>query len=613
MTSVSSSVRRLLAFSLTAVLLGGTLLAGCDFLDKDPKGQLTSENFFTTPDHAVQATNATYSMLRDWQVHVFAWLGVTSIASDNATKGSTPSDASFLLEMDNLTFDAGNIAFNGVWSGYYSGIYRANVAIQNIPGIDMESQRQTRLLGENRFLRAYFYFFLVRAYGGVPKITAPLKPSEFDTQTRASQDSIYALIERDLEFAIDALPSRSQYSASQKGRVTQGAARGLLAKAHLYQEEFDAALQHAEAVINSGEYSLLDDYFTIFRPEGEFSSGSIFEVNNAALEAGGGSSQYPQVQGVRGTPSLGWGFNQPSPDLEQSYEPGDPRQQATILYPWETTPDEAKAPVHINPNIPNQRYNEKAQAPVNTPGGSGNSTVNIRRLRLADVMLIAAEASARTGNEAQARDYLNQVRERAREGRSVTLGITPEQMATELATTLGLSDDGHVFVRYAKPPAAAAGVETFRSSFREGGSPLPVQVETAHVIEAVNGTAVTTTEEYVNALEAVSPGETVTLDLLSVSQDAAGSTSTQDVSVDVTAQPLLPDVQSSGQQLLRDIWHERRVELAMEQHRWFDLIRQGRAQEVMADLGKDFQDRHTLYPIPQSEIDLSGIEQNPGY
>jgi hypothetical protein len=129
----------------------------------------------------------------------------------------------------------------------------------------------------------------------------------------------------------------------------------------------------------------------------------------------------------------------------------------------------------------------------------------------------------------------------------------------------------------------------------------------------VNGTAVTTTEEYVNALEAVSPGETVTLDLLSVSQDAAGSTSTQDVSVDVTAQPLLPDVQSSGQQLLRDIWHERRVELAMEQHRWFDLIRQGRAQEVMADLGKDFQDRHTLYPIPQSEIDLSGIEQNPGY
>jgi hypothetical protein len=582
-------------------------------MDKAPKGQLTSDNFFQTEDHARQSTNATYSLLRAWQVHVFSWLGMTGIASDNATKGSTPSDASFLLQFDNLTFDSGNGAFRGTWSGYYSGIYRANVALQNIPGIDMDEQLKTRLLGENRFLRGYFYFFLVRAYGGVPKITAPLKPSEFDTQTRASADSIYALIERDLSFAVDALPPRGQYASSEQGRVTQGAAQGLLAKVHLYQDEFEPALQHAEAVIESGDYALLNDYFTIFRPEGEFSSGSIFEVNNAALEAGGASSQYPQVQGVRGTPGLGWGFNQPSSDLEESYEPGDPRQQATILYPWETTPDEAKAVVHINPNIPNQRYNEKAQAPVNTPGGSGNSTVNIRRLRLADVMLIAAEASARTGNEAQARDYLNQVRERAREGRSVTLGITPEQMAPELATTLGLGGSDHVFVRYAKPPAVDAGVETFASSFREGGSPLPVQVETIHVIEAINGTSVGTTEEYVDALESASPGEMVTLDLLSVSQDGSGNTSTQDVSVDVTAQPLLPDVQSSGQQLLLDIWHERRVELAMEQHRWFDLIRQGRAQEVMNALGKNFQQRHTRYPIPQSEIDLSGIEQNPGY
>lgn len=610
--------RRILVACFALVLAGTVLLSGCDsFLEKNPKGELTSANFFQSRENAVQATNATYNMLRNFNVHVFSWLGMTDIISDDATKGSTPSDASFLLELNDLTFDSGNIAFGATWSGYYQGIFRANTAIQNIPNIDMDPETRERLVGENRFLRAYFYFFLVRAYGGVPKITEPLRPSEFDTQTRASRDSIYAFIERDLRFAADALQRRSQVPESETGRVTRGSAHGLLAKVHLFQEEFEQALQQAEEVIQSDEYSLPDDYFTIFRPEGEFGSGSLFEVANAALEMGGASSQYAQVQGVRGSANNGWGFNQPSPDLESSYEPGDPRQQATILYPWETLPDESGVVAQINPNMSNQRYNEKVQPSVNSPGGAGNNTVNIRRLRLADVMLVAAEAAARTGDEATARQYLNRVRERARDGRSVTLGIQPEQMAPQLATALDLSDsDSRVFVRFANVPASEAGVQTFSSSFREGGSPLPILVETADVIQAVNGTSVGTQQEYLDALSGVAPGQTVTLDLLRVTQQSDGngvSNSTETLSVDVTARQLLPDVQSSGQQLLEAIWHERRAELAMEQHRWFDLIRQERAEEVMTALGKDFQSRHTLFPLPEGELDITDLEQNPGY
>ena len=612
-----ATTHRFLAACAAVLLTGAVLLAGCDFLNKSPKGQLTSKNFFETQEHAVQATNATYNMLRDWQVHVFAWLGVTEIASDDATKGSTPSDASFLLRLDNLTFDPGNTAFRSVWDGYYTGIYRANVAIQNIPDIEMESGMQSRLIAENRFLRAYYYFFLTRAFGGVPMITEPLQPDNFE-QPRASQDSIYTLIEQDLQFAIDNLPA--SYSSTERGRATSGAAQGLLAKVHLFQDEYGQALQHAEAVINSNEYSLFDDYFTIFRPEGEFTSGSVFEIPSAAIEAGGGSSQYPQVQGVRGTPNLGWGFNKPSPDLEASYEPGDPRHQATILYPWETLPDGSGAVVHINPNLPNQRYNEKVQAPLETPGGSGNSTVNIRRLRLADVLLIAAEAAAQTGDEATARTYLNQVRERARDGRTVTLGLQPENMAPSLAASLGVDDSGpHVFVRYAGDNAAQAGVQNFSSVHREEGTPLPVTVQNADVIQSVDGTAVTSVAEYESALSAASPGQTVTLEVLRLSQQTDGNggvtTSSQNVTIDVTAQELLPDVTASGQALLNAIWQERRAELAMEQHRWFDIVRQGRAAEIMSDLGKNFQERHTLYPIPQSEIDVTGglLEQNPGY
>ncbi len=603
--------RRLGVLALALVLAGGLALSGCDFLEKSPKGELTSDNFFEDQQSAVQATNATYSVLRDWQVHVFSWLGVTEIASDDATKGSTPSDASFLLELQNKTFGPTNGAFGGTWAGYYTGVYRANVAIQNIPSVDMEAGLQERLMGENKFLRAYYYFFLVRAYGGVPKITAPLKSDEFE-QPRAPRDSIYALIERDLTDAIDALPPRSAYGGSETGRATQGAAEGLLAKVHLFQEEYDEALAHAENVIASNEYSLLDDYWTIFRPEGEHSSGSLFEVGAVARESGAeGSSQYAQVQGVRGSANNGWGFNQPSPDLEASYEPGDPRHQATILHPWETLPDGSGVVAEVNPNMTNQRYNEKVQPAVDAPGGSGNNTVNIRRLRYADVLLIAAEAAYETGDEATARQYLNDVRERAREGRSVTLGLQPETMSEPLAETLGLAGSApHVFVRYAdeEGPAGQAGVRSFAYSEE------PVLVDTLDVLESVDGTEVTTREEYRTALQGVSAGEAVPVDITRVQQEESGgsiTTTTQPMSMTVPAEELLPDVTAGGQALLEAIWAERRAELAMEQHRYFDLIRQGRAAEAL----DGFESKHTVYPIPQSEIDLSGgvMDQNDGY
>jgi len=592
------------------LLVGGLTIAGCDLLNKSPKGELTSGNFFETQEHALQGTNATYSTLRDFRVHVFPWLGVTDIASDDATKGSTPSDASFLLALDDKTFGPSNLAFQDTWAGYYKGIYRANVALKNIPPIDMETGLKERLIGENKFLRAYYYFFLVRAYGGVPKITTPLKPDEFE-QPRALRDSIYALIEQDLNDAIDRLPLKSQYSTDQLGRATKGAAEGLLAKVHLFQDEYSEARTYAENVITSGEYSLLDDYWSIFRESGEYSSESVFEVGVLAQESGGGSTFYGLVQSVRGSANNGWGFNQPSSDLEASYEPGDPRHQATILHPWEPLPDGSGVIAEVNANIPNQRYNEKVQLSIEAPGGYGSNTVNIRRLRYADVLLIAAEAAYRAGDEGTAQTYLNNVRERAREGRSVTLGLQPENMAPRLADSLGVAASGpHVFARYTDEngPAAQAGIESFAFSTE------PAYVETVDVLETVNGTEITTREEYRDALSGVSAGQSVSVDITRIKQTVQSDsieTSTQSMTMNVTATELLPNVSASGQALLEAIWAERRAELAMEQHRYFDLIRQGRAADEMPN----FQSKHKVYPIPQSEIDLSGgaMTQNDGY
>ncbi len=465
-----------------------------DFLEKKPLGQLTSDNFFETADHAVWATNAAYEQLRNWDVHVFSFIGLTDIISDDTDKGSTPSDANFLTELDNFTFDAGNISVGAVWTGYYQGIYRANIALENIPTIEMGEALQTRLLSECRFLRAYYYFNLVRWFGDIPLITKTLDRADF-SQPRTSKTEVYAQIIQDLENAIDVLPT--QFSGVDKGRATKGAAQGLLSKVYLTLGDFTNSSEQALAVIAAQKYALLPSYAQIFTAAGENSSESLFEVQTAAFETGGGGTQYNEVQGVRGNPNLGWGFNRPSDDLVGDYERGDPRREATILYVGEVLPD-GSALVADNPNIFNERYNQKAWVPTHE-GGNGNGPGNIRLLRYADVLLIAAEALNELGETTDALLYLNLVRARAR-GQSTSI---------------------------------------------------------------------------------------------------------------------LPDITVTNKEELRTIiWHERRVEFALEQQRWFDLVRQGKAASVMQAVGKNFEiGKHELLPLPQTEIDLSGglLEQNAGY
>ena len=410
---------------LTSLLLLLVISAcGDDFLEKKPLGQLTSDNFFQTEEHAVFATNATYNILRDWQVSVFAYIGLTDIISDDAVKGSTPTDASFLIDIDNYTFDASNIAFANVWEGYYQGIYRANLAIQRIPEIaEMDEELRQRLLAENHFLRGYFYFNLVRWFGGVPLITAPLPPTAIE-QPRATEAAVLDQIAADWELASDRLPAR--YPSDDVGRVTKGAADGMLARLALWRGDYENTLRYAEAVINSGEYALLPRYQNIFTEAGENSSESVFEVQAAALEVGGGGSQYNEVQGVRGTPNLGWGFNGPSDDLVSHYEPGDPRRDATILFVGEVLPDGSDI-VQDNPQVQGERYNQKAWVPEH-PGGNGNGPGNIRVLRYADVLLMAAEALNELGRPAEALDYLNAVRARAR---GTSTSVLPDVTTTD--------------------------------------------------------------------------------------------------------------------------------------------------------------------------------------
>lgn len=610
--------KSILSLSLVGLILAG-LLTGCEdqLLNKKPRGELTQKSFFETKDQAVQATNATYEQMRGFWVHSFGWVGMTDIASDDASKGSTPSDNPEMRSIDEFTFGPSNGLIRLTWQGYYQGIFRANLAIKNIPGIDMDKQLRSRLVGENKFLRAYYYFFMVRAFGGVPLVLKPLEPGEF-RQPRTSADKVYDQIEQDLKDAIEVLPLKSEYPAKDLGRATKGAAQGLLAKVYLFRGKYQEALTMAENVINSGEYSLMSNYDKIFTPEGENSSGSIFEIQAVATSQGLGGTPYSVIQGVRGNPNLGWGFNNPTRDLLQSYEPGDPRLESTVMFVYENLPYGPEDVVRDNPNMNDERYNQKSFIPLDSPSGNFNGGSNIRRLRYSDVLLIAAEAAARTGQTSKAHNYVNMVRERARDGQQATIGVNVEPLSSVVADTVGMPDmEDHVFIRYATDggPAQSAGLKNFDWTLVDNNA--TIQVTNLDLIQSVDGTPVNTVSDYKDEMKSKSPGQQVTIQVERVTQSNNGgqvSTSTQTVLVNIPAEQLLPDITSSGDQLLQDIWHERRVELAMEQQRFFDLQREGRAKQELQDLGINYQDKHDVYPIPQSELDLnSAMDQNPGY
>jgi hypothetical protein len=135
------------------------------------------------------------------------------------------------------------------------------------------------------------------------------------------------------------------------------------------------------------------------------------------------------------------------------------------------------------------------------------------------------------------------------------------------------------------------------------------------VFTAINGIPVTNRSEFLDAVNQQTGEAFVPVDIIRIQQTANGQTN-EEMTINITVEEMLPDVTATGQALLDAIWHERRVELAMEQKRWFDLVRQGRAAEVMQALGKNFvTGKHELFPIPTNEIDLSQgrLQQNPNW
>ncbi|MBD3749976.1 MAG: RagB/SusD family nutrient uptake outer membrane protein [Sphingobacteriales bacterium] len=431
--------------SIIAVMVISILssLAGCkkDFLNRETQGAYNQDNYPYPQGSGPydQFINGAYSVLRSFNVTVWPFVGIVSIRSDDADKGSTPADSGDQIQMDALSITPSNGLVDAFWTGHYDLINKCNFVLERVandPNPNTPENLKIAAQAEARFLRGYAYFMLVRSYGRVPLVDTVITKSAAEANIPQSQPAaIYQFIENDLNFAAANLPA--SYDAKFVGKVTSGAANGLLAKVYLYQQKWAQAMDAANKVMTSGQYDLSTPYAQIFNESGENSKESVFEVQATATPSNPTAygCQYSNVQGVRGTGQwdLGWGFNVPSTALESAFEPNDPRKARTILYAGGTSIFGEAIPA----GLPNPRYNNKVytdparRAQIGNRFGFWN---NVRLLRYADVVLMYAEAANELGgatNTTNALAALNSVRARARGGDNT---ILPDVTTTDQAT-----------------------------------------------------------------------------------------------------------------------------------------------------------------------------------
>ncbi len=428
-------------------IIGLLFLTACFFtsceedLKVEPNDVINTADFLKDPNNAVQLVNGVYNKQLDYNMYSFSWIGMTSITSDDADKGSTPSDTGTDKgKMDNLTFGANDVSFSDVWQGRYQGINRANTALFYLEQFTIDQALKDRLIGEVKFLRALFYFDLVRCFGGVPIVITKIDINDVETineivYTRKTKQETYAQIETDLLDAIDKLPLKGTYSPNDLGRASKGAAQALLAKAYLYEEKWQEAFDMSGQVMSSAQYSLLPDYANVWREVGENGTESIYEVQATLTK---GLVDYTNVQGPRGTPDLGWGFNTPSVTLVNSYEAGDLRKEASIMFVPGVLWDGFIAPTTWN----NPRYNYKAyQSSIAEPwnGDKGQTAKNLRILKYSDVLLIRAESAFHIGMASEAADRISELRVRA--GLAAVTTVTLQSILKERRAEMAMEHD----------------------------------------------------------------------------------------------------------------------------------------------------------------------------
>lgn len=511
-------MKNLLYISIFMLFLFGLQSCSNEFLEIPPQASITTANFYKTQSHFEQALIGAYASIRDAKGSIASWV-MGEMRSDNTHYEYNNLNRGVILSEreDTAGFldDNSSSYISSKYNSCYIGIARVNQILDKIDGAEINQQAKIRISGEAKFIRALLYFELVRYFGGV---SLHLNAVEGATQAylpRSSIAEVYQAIEADLQ---DVIQNLSVASFPQNGRATKGAAQVLLADVFITQKKYLNAETELRPILQMG-YGLLPDYGSVFSINNKNSRESVFEIQYQEGNQGQQSNfLYPflplsanvsLITGIQSQNRNAGGWNTPTQEMVDNYEPGDLRLEASIGIVEGTGPigamviESVKSPVAYS-TPPGKRSYAFIRKYLNPHSVENNTDDNFPIYRYSDVLLLLAESLNEQGKSLEALDHLNLVRVRA--------GLMPSN--------------------------------------------------------------------------------------------------------------------ETSQNLLRDlISHERRVEFAFENKRWLDLVRTGRAIEVMnlhgeylkaihpilRDVSYNVTPNRLLFPIPQRETLIGGLEQNPGY
>jgi hypothetical protein len=467
---------------------------GCkeEYVDLRPISEQNSGTFYITQQAAEQAVIAAYSQYNNVAFDKDLVMAADIVSDDAEAGGEYVNEVPSAEEFNRMIPLPTAGELENVYGSLYKSTFFCNIALENLPAIkDIDPEADPavidRLIGEVKFIRALNYSYLVKHFGGVPLVDHILGDDEFNLP-RADLKSLYTLMENDLKDAINVLPERSTAGSENIGRAHKGAAKALMARILLFEssyaryypgdarfvgmeERWDEALSFAEEVINSGEYALpgmngerfvtwrspnTNAYRYLFTSDGDNSTESIFEIQciedgkGWAAARGNSMCQYISARRIidadgEPTNSGYWGLDLPTHSLIDEFEPGDPRLRAGIAIEGNGDSIEIAGGERFLmsfdasvTNTYNTKYESSAVEFKDVNGPWHSAPMNIKLIRFADVLLIAAEAALMDGQNDKALLYINQVRTRAR-----LCGDDGNTVPANLTGTLSLDDIVH--------------------------------------------------------------------------------------------------------------------------------------------------------------------------
>ena len=402
------------------------VLSGCkdSFLEIYPKATLSEGSFYQTDVELTLLTNGCYVPMRDYEKNQH-WI-LAELISDNASfQNNVKTGEASKGVIDQFILNSDNVAFSGFWNLSYNGITRCNKLLSEVdrPSIVWSKlSLKDRCKGEALFLRALYYFNLVRQFGGVPLVLEPVTSQAAVDIKRSKDTQVYDRIILDLKDAAAAFAKAKD--VEENGRANEMSAQALLGKVYLTVGNFAEAEKALSIVMSSGKYILLPEYADVFNPAKKDYKETIFAVqyseNSAELANNFIFNFAPHTSGgaVTGRPSVnivGAGWNQPTDDLINAFEPGDKRKAVSIGF-WNGLDWDNK----VKP-IP---YCAKYKAPISAPDNRCGD--NLPVLRYSDVLLMYAEVMVEQGKSSQAVPSIQLVRNRA----GLTSPITADDAAS---------------------------------------------------------------------------------------------------------------------------------------------------------------------------------------